>query len=144
MDCTVVRTTSVGTERVRVSRIHIGHHLASASTDQHQKLPLLTRHDRLAPLSTVMPSTMLSLQVLVQAESPKDQYLLLRALDEVLASLLTLPNGSARLREATGDQASTASIIYRCPGTTDKTLINAQSGADGATPRCYAPATRCK
>ena len=39
-----------------------------------------------------------------QAESPKDQYLLLRALDEVLASLLTLPDGSARLHEATGDK----------------------------------------
>ena len=41
-----------------------------------------------------------------QAESPKDQYLLLRALDEVLASLLTLPDGRVRLQEATGDQAS--------------------------------------
>jgi len=39
-------------------------------------------------------------------ESPKDQYLLLRALDEVLASLLTLPDGSARLHEATGDKVS--------------------------------------
>jgi hypothetical protein len=44
--------------------------------------------------------------MLEQAESRKDQYLLLRALDEVLASLLTLPDGSARLHEATSDQAS--------------------------------------
>ena len=39
-----------------------------------------------------------------QVRSPKDQYLLLRALDEVLASLLTLPDGVARLHEATGDK----------------------------------------
>ena len=41
-----------------------------------------------------------------KAAAPKDQYLLLRALDTVIYSLLDLPDGGPALQQAAGDQAS--------------------------------------
>ena len=47
-----------------------------------------------------------------RAGAPKEQYLLLRALNEVITSLLALADGGAKLQAAAGDQVR---VIYPPP-----------------------------
>ena len=53
-------------------------------------------------LSVYLP--LLLAAVAGRAGAPKEQYLLLRALNEVITSLLALPDGGAQLQAAAGDQ----------------------------------------